>query len=47
MKEIAGQTPFKNEGVVRKKKHQCFQKLMKLLQERPDLVKELLAMREQ
>lgn len=43
MKEIAKRTQFKNEQVVRKKKHQCLKKLTVLLKDRPDLVQELLA----
>ncbi len=46
MKEIAKQTNYKNEAVVRKKKHQCFQQLMKLLYQRPELMQQLLALRE-
>ena len=32
MKEIVQQTNYKNEGVVRKKKHQCMQKLMAIVE---------------
>ncbi|MEL7531674.1 MAG: sigma-70 family RNA polymerase sigma factor [Bacteroidota bacterium] len=35
MKEIAAQTGYKNEGVARKKKHQCMAKLMAFLAEKP------------
>ena len=35
MREIAAQTGYKSEGVVRKKKHQCMQKLIKILEEEP------------
>jgi RNA polymerase sigma factor (sigma-70 family) len=35
MREIAAQTGYKSEGVVRKKKHQCMQKLLKILEKEP------------
>lgn len=41
MKEIAEEVGYKSEGVVRKKKHQCMKKLIKLVKEKPEL-KELL-----
>ena len=42
MTEIAQQAGYKSDGMARKKKHDCFKRLMKLLQDRPDLMKELL-----
>ena len=41
MKEIAARTNYKNEGVVRKKKHQCFQKLFQWAKENDGIMKEL------
>lgn len=42
MKEIAQQMGYKSEGMARKKKHQCFQKLMLYLKEKPELADTLL-----
>ncbi len=39
MKEIAEELGYKSEGVARKKKHQCFQGLVKIVKENPHLVK--------
>ena len=35
MKEIADEMSYKSEGVARKKKHQCFQKLLSIIEEEP------------
>ncbi|MEM7368143.1 MAG: sigma-70 family RNA polymerase sigma factor [Bacteroidota bacterium] len=35
MKEIAAELGYKSDGVARKKKHQCFQKLLKILSKEP------------
>lgn len=42
MKEIAQKMEYKSEGMARKKKHQCFQKLMLFLKDRPELSEALL-----
>ncbi len=41
MKEIAQKTGYKNEGVVRKKKHQCLQALVELVKDNQALVQQL------
>ncbi|NRB64148.1 MAG: sigma-70 family RNA polymerase sigma factor [Saprospiraceae bacterium] len=42
MAEIAQKVGYKSDGMARKKKYDCFKKLMKLLQDRPDLMEDLL-----
>lgn len=44
MKEIAQKMDYKSDGMARKKKHQCFQKLMIYLKDHPELADELLNM---
>lgn len=41
MKEIAAILGYKSEGVVRKKKHQCFKELVDWLEQHPDIKNEL------
>jgi len=41
MKEIAEKLDIKSEGMARKLKHQCYQKLLKLVEENPGLRKNL------
>lgn len=41
MKEIAEKTGYKNEGSMRKKKHQCQKKIIDLIKNRPDLTQQL------
>jgi RNA polymerase sigma factor (sigma-70 family) len=41
MKEIAEILDIKSEGMARKTKHQCYQKLLKLIEENPELRKNL------
>ncbi|MEO0337785.1 MAG: sigma-70 family RNA polymerase sigma factor [Bacteroidota bacterium] len=42
MSEIAQKAGYKSDGMARKKKYDCFKRLMKLLHDRPDLMDELL-----
>lgn len=41
MAEIAQEMDYKSEGMARKKKYECFKKLMALLKDRPDLMEQL------
>ena len=41
MKEIAEMLDIKSEGMARKTKHQCYHKLLKLIEENPELRKNL------
>lgn len=41
MKEIMRETGYKSEGMARKKKHQCMQRLTSMLKDQPALIKEL------
>ncbi|GAB5551017.1 MAG: hypothetical protein Sapg2KO_06080 [Saprospiraceae bacterium] len=41
MAEIAKQMSYKSEGMARKKKYECFKKLMALLKDRPELMDQL------
>lgn len=41
MKEIATKTEYKNQGVVRKKKHQCLQALIKLVHNNKSIMQQL------
>ncbi|MEM7101977.1 MAG: sigma-70 family RNA polymerase sigma factor [Bacteroidota bacterium] len=38
MKEIAAELGYKSDGVARKKKHQCFQGLLKIVHDNPDII---------
>ncbi len=44
MEEIANQMQYKSEGMARKKKHQCLQKLYKIVDENPELRDDLRSM---
>ena len=44
MKEIAQLVGYQSEGMARKKKHQCMQRLVLYIKKRPDLAKTLLEM---
>jgi DNA-directed RNA polymerase specialized sigma24 family protein len=41
MKDIAKQMNYKSDGMARKKKHQCLQRLYKIVDEHPQTVKQL------
>jgi RNA polymerase sigma factor (sigma-70 family) len=44
MREIAKQLEYKSEGMARKKKHQCLQRLYKIVAENPELKNDLRSM---